>query len=158
AVYDLAAERDTDDFPQHWKRAHDILTTKSHWGVRINDAAPLWLGSMAEPILTARSTPYSPRGPIFLRPFSGSNLLLASVKGGYVIHMLRALMFDRTEGDKDFIAMMHDFTSTFAHHSVSTENFAWMVNKHMKPYMDLEGNKRMDWFFREWVYATELPS
>jgi hypothetical protein len=24
--------------------------------------------------------------------------------------------------------------------------------------MDLDGNKRMDWFFEEWVYGTELPS
>lgn len=23
--------------------------------------------------------------------------------------------------------------------------------------MDLDGNKRMDWFFNQWVYGTELP-
>jgi hypothetical protein len=28
----------------------------------------------------------------------------------------------------------------------------------MTPQMDLEGNHRMDWFFREWVYGTEVPS
>jgi len=53
---------------------------------------------------------------------------------------------------------MHDFASTFAHQSVSTEQFKWMVEKHMKPEMDLEGNRLMDWFFREWVYGAELPS
>jgi hypothetical protein len=24
--------------------------------------------------------------------------------------------------------------------------------------MDLDGNQRMDWFFNEWVYGTEIPS
>ena len=24
--------------------------------------------------------------------------------------------------------------------------------------MDLDGNQRMDWFFNEWVYGTEMPS
>src|SRR5437879_1811142 len=24
--------------------------------------------------------------------------------------------------------------------------------------MDLDGNHRMDWFFNEWVYGTEMPS
>ena len=28
----------------------------------------------------------------------------------------------------------------------------------MKPSLDLERNGRMDWFFREWVYGTEVPS
>ena len=28
----------------------------------------------------------------------------------------------------------------------------------MKPGMDLERNGKMDWFFREWVYGTEMPS
>jgi hypothetical protein len=28
----------------------------------------------------------------------------------------------------------------------------------MTPAMDLDGNKRMDWFFNEWVYGTEVPA
>jgi hypothetical protein len=33
-----------------------------------------------------------------------------------------------------------------------------MVEKHMTPAMNLEGNGKMDWFFNEWVYGTEVPS
>ena len=33
-----------------------------------------------------------------------------------------------------------------------------MVEKHMTPEMDLDGNHRMDWFFNEYVYGTALPS
>jgi hypothetical protein len=28
----------------------------------------------------------------------------------------------------------------------------------MTPEMDLDGNQRLDWFFNEWVYGTEMPS
>jgi hypothetical protein len=33
-----------------------------------------------------------------------------------------------------------------------------MMEKHMTPEMDLEGNHKMDWFFNEYVYGTALPS
>ena len=79
-------------------------------------------------------------------------------KGGFVLHMLRYLMYDRETGDKDFIAMMHDFVATYLNQNASTESFKSVVEKHMKPALDLERNGKMDWFFREWVYGTEVPS
>ena len=54
--------------------------------------------------------------------------------------------------------MMQDYIKTFANQAVSTENFKWLVEKHMTPQMDLDGNHRMDWFFAEWVYGTDVPS
>jgi hypothetical protein len=33
-----------------------------------------------------------------------------------------------------------------------------MVEKHMTPDMDLEGDQTMDWFFNEYVYGTQLPA
>jgi aminopeptidase N len=72
--------------------------------------------------------------------------------------MLRYLMIDRETGDKDFIAMMHDFVATYLNQNASTESFKFVVEKHMKPSMDLEKNGQMDWFFRQWVYGTEAPS
>jgi hypothetical protein len=33
-----------------------------------------------------------------------------------------------------------------------------MVEKHMTREMDLDGNQKMDWFFNEYVYGTQLPS
>jgi len=83
---------------------------------------------------------------------------LVYAKGGYVLHMLRYLMNDRETGDKDFIAMMHDFVKTYLHRNASTESFKSIVEKHMKPSIDLGRNGRMDWFFREWVYGTEVPA
>jgi hypothetical protein len=53
---------------------------------------------------------------------------------------------------------MHDFVRGYLNRDPSTESFQSIVEQHMKPAMDIERNGRMDWFFREWVYGTEIPS
>jgi aminopeptidase N len=54
--------------------------------------------------------------------------------------------------------MMQDYIKQFANQAVSSEQFVAMVEKHMKPMMDLDGNHRMTWFFHEWLYGTDVPS
>ena len=54
--------------------------------------------------------------------------------------------------------MLHDFVGTYLNKNASTEAFQEIVEKHMTPALNLEGNGHMDWFFREWVYGTDLPS
>jgi aminopeptidase N len=79
-------------------------------------------------------------------------------KGGYVLHMLRQMMFDaQKEGDRPFVAMMHDFVEQYKGRNATTEDFQHVVEKHMRPNMDLEGNGKMDWFFQQWVYGTTVP-
>jgi len=79
-------------------------------------------------------------------------------KGAYILHMLRMMFYSPREGDRAFQAMMKDFVQTYFNRDVSTEDFKRMVEKHMTSEMDLDGNHRMDWFFNEWVYGTEMPS
>jgi Carboxypeptidase regulatory-like domain/Peptidase family M1 domain len=80
-------------------------------------------------------------------------------KGAYILHMLRQMMFDqRKDGDKRFMAMMQDFIKSHYNEDVSTEDFKKIVEKHMTKQMDLDENGRMDWFFNEWVYGTDMPS
>ena len=79
-------------------------------------------------------------------------------KGAYILHMVRMMMFDRKTGDKRFIGMMQDFIKTHYNKDVSTEDFKRAVEKHMTPEMDLDENGRLDWFFNQWVYGTDLPS
>lgn len=85
---------------------------------------------------------------------------LAYPKGAFVLHMLRMMMFDNTKGTGDarFIEMMKDFTASHYNKDVSTEDFKQIVEKHMLPSMNLTGNGKMDWFFDEWVYGTDVPS
>jgi hypothetical protein len=52
---------------------------------------------------------------------------------------------------------MHDFLATYRLQAATTEDFKAMVEKHMSPQMDLDGNHKLDWFFNQYVYGTELP-
>jgi len=79
-------------------------------------------------------------------------------KGAYILHMIRMMMFDKQSGDSRFQKMMKDFIQTNFNKDISTEDFKAIVEKHITKEMDIAGNGRMDWFFNEWVYGTEMPS
>jgi len=134
-------EHKPDQYLKYWDRAREAILAKNNFGVRPNDAGPLWMGLRLNTYKT-----------------EGAYNRLVYPKGGYVLHMLRYLMFDRDTGDKDFIALMHDFVKAYLHRNASTESFQAVVEKHMKPSIDLQRHGKMDWFFREWVYGTEVPS
>ncbi len=136
-----ATEKNTDKYLKYWSRQRQNIVEKNQWGNRANDAGPIWMGLRLNTFKT-----------------QGAYNRLVYPKGGYVLHMLRAIMYDRNTGDQRFIEMMHDFVKTYFNANASTEGFKRVVEKHMTPAMDLDGNKRMDWFFNEWVYGTELPS
>lgn len=80
-------------------------------------------------------------------------------KGAFILHMLRMMMYDhKGGGDAKFQEMMKDFLATHSSQDVSTDDFKHSVEKHILPGMDVDRNGKMDWFFDEWVYGTEMPS
>lgn len=79
-------------------------------------------------------------------------------KGAYILHMIRMMMYEQGDGDAKFKVMMKDFVQTHFNKDVSTEDFKRIVEKHITPAMDLDRNGKMDWFFNEYVYGTEMPS
>ncbi len=113
---------------------------KNPFGLRPNDAGPIWLGLLLDTYKTPRAY----------------NDVVYS-KGGFVLHMLRQMMWDPQTQDQEFIALMHEFVSTDFNQAASTEQFLLLANKHMKPTMDLAGDHTLTWFFAEWVYGNELP-
>ena len=88
-------------------------------------------------------------------------------KGAFVLHMLRMMMRESgrpkepggkpTDPDALFIAMMKDFTSTWAGKEPTTADFQKVVERHMTKPMNLGGDGTMNWFFREWYEGTEIP-
>ena len=79
-------------------------------------------------------------------------------KGAYVLHMLRMMMReDGKDPDRAFRGMMTDFATSFAGRSPSTADFQQVAEKHMVPVLDLARNKRLDYFFEQWVYGTDVP-
>lgn len=128
-----------DDYKQFWERQRKEILEKQRFGASPNDAGPLWLGVRLE----------SPKNEL-------GYMYMAYTKGAYVLSMLRSLMWTE-DGDKQFIDMMHDFVASHRDQPASTESFKAVVEKHMLKSMDFDHNGRLDWFFNEWVYGTEIP-
>jgi len=125
-----------------WNDERRMLLERSPQGFRAIDAGPLTMGDRV-----ANS-----------REGFGTYRRLIYPKGAYVLHMIRQMMWDRQTGDQRFKETMHDFLATYNGKAATTQDFQAIVEKHISPEMDLQGNGKMDWFFHEWVYGTALPT
>lgn len=134
-------EKRPDKYLNYWERSRKQIIEKNNWGNAPNEAGPIWMGLRLDTYKT-----------------EGAYRRISYPKGGYVLHMLRYLMQDVKTGDQDFIAMVHDFTAQYALKNASTEDFVSVVDKHMKPQLDLEGNGSSAWFFRQFVFGTSIAS
>lgn len=132
------------DYIDFWERQRVRILEKNNFGVSPNDAGPLWLGQR----LMAPRSPQAYQGVTYS-------------KGAYVLLMLRSLMYDdHVAGDKReqaFVDMMHDYMESYRDAPASTESFKAIAEKHMTKQMDIQQNGRLDWFFNEWVYGTQVP-
>jgi len=128
------------DYIDFWDRLEKRILEKNNFGIAPNDAGPLWLGTRL----------ISPRSESAYQ-----NVTYA--KGAYVLQMLRSIMYTPDDQDKAFIAMMHDFVDSHRDKPASTESFKAIAEKHITKGMDLAGNGKLDWFFDEWVYGTQVP-
>jgi aminopeptidase N len=81
-------------------------------------------------------------------------------KGAYVLHMLRMMM--REEGtpdpDRPFRALMADFVKTWSGKNPSTDDFKAVAERHITRDMNLAGDGKLDYFFNQWVYGTDIPT
>jgi hypothetical protein len=141
AIFLQATRKNSTDFRDFWKQLKTQLTERNQDGFRPIDVGPVTMGIR----LSTPKTGWS----VY------SNLVYP--KGAYILHMIRMMMYSQRNGDDDFRAMMHDFVDTYRLKVATTEDFKAMVEKHMTPAMDLDRNHKMDWFFNEYVYGTDLP-
>lgn len=139
-LYLKLTEQKPDKYLNYWKHAQERIVEKNEFGLRATDVSPVWMGL---------------RGGSHKYP--GAYQITAYRKGGFVLHMLRQMMWDEKTGDKAFIAMMQDFVKTYYNQNAATEDFKGIAEKHMTPKMDLAGNKKLDWFFLQWIYGKEVP-
>jgi hypothetical protein len=111
-------------------------------------------------LLSKNSQGYRPvdAGPVWLNPQineyneKGTNLLVVPYKGGYILDMIRVLMYDASIKNPDgrFLTMLHDFVTSYAGQNASTEDFRKTVEKHMR--------RSMEWFFNQWIYGSDTPN
>jgi hypothetical protein len=111
---------------------------------RLNDVGPIILGLRLN---TSKSL--------------GAYQALIYNKGALVLRMLHFLMsHPSTYDDTAFLAMMKDFVERHRNGTASTEDFRAVANEHFPrtPTAQKFGLRDLNWFFRQWVYSTELPA
>jgi len=142
AMFLQATRSKNNDFRDFWKQQRKLITEKNAQGFRPIDVGPVTMGFR----LATEKT--------------GWNVYqdLVYPKGAYILHMIRMMMWQPSDGDARFREMMHDFVATYRLQVATTEDFKAIVEKHMTAEMDMEGTHTMDWFFREYVYGTDLPT
>jgi hypothetical protein len=131
-----------DTFREFWRGQQKLLTEKNAMGFRPIDVGPVTMGFR----LSSQKAGW----------YIYQNLVYP--KGAYILYMIRGMMWSPQTGDERFKETMRDLIATYRLRAATTEDFKAIVEKHMTPGMDLEGNHRMDWFFDEYVYGTELPA
>jgi hypothetical protein len=111
---------------------------------RLNDIGPIVLGRRLQTLKTL-----------------GAYQALIYSKGALVLRMLQFLLSNPSTGDNaEFLATMKDFTTQYREASASTEDFWKVANLHFArtPIAGKFGLQNLDWFFKEWVYGTGLPT
>jgi GNAT superfamily N-acetyltransferase len=143
AALALQFTRNMDQYTRYWDRRRSDITERRGGTVANHNAGAMTQGWR----LGTKWSPGAPKAMIYY-------------KGAFVLHMLRMLMWEPASDRPDtrFIAMMRDFIDTHAGGAPSTRDFQSVVERHIVPEMNATGDGRMDWFFEQWVYGTEIPS
>jgi hypothetical protein len=142
SLYLTLIEKNPKKFITFWNDERELLLERDKEGFRAIDAGPLTMGYRASNSRTGFDT----------------TRRLIYPKGAYVLHMVRMMMHDNKTGDQLFKETMRDFVKTYSGKAATTEDFKAAIEKHMTAEMDFENNHRMDWFFNEYVYGTQLPT
>ncbi len=111
----------------------DIFENRKYLFSTGQQAGPVWLGARNETTST-----------------EGDYSTIVYEKGAWILHMLRNLALNLNTMNEDiFSSTMKDFYASYVGKEASTEDFRRMVEKHY--------GITMGWFFKEWVYNSEVP-
>jgi hypothetical protein len=76
--------------------------------------------------------------------------LLISKKSAWIFHMLRHIMLDFEEmQERKFRKMLNEVYSIFENKTIST--------KDLKNIIEYYTEENMDWFFKQWIYESDIP-
>lgn len=121
---------------------NDLLTKPSGQQETPDEAGPLTLGQRLR-----------------ASPMPGAYESVIYGKGPWVFHMLRIMLREPNAADPDarFRRLLQSLVEGHRYRALTNEDLQRAVEKVMTPAMDLENNKKMDWFFDQWVYGTGIP-
>ena len=141
SIFLQATRKNDDEFRSFWQEERRLLTEKNAEGFRPIDVGPVTMGYRLQ---NSRSGDSVARDLIY-------------PKGAYILHMLRMMNWNAHDGDQWLKTTLQDFVLTYRQQPATTEDFKAILEKHITPGMDIDGNHRLDWFFNEYVYGTALP-
>ena len=142
SLFLMKTNKDMKPYLDFWAEERKRLLTKNANGIRPVDVGPVVMGTR---VSSSRS---------------GDDVYQSLIypKGAYILHMLQMLYWTPQYKDEPFKVAMHDFLNTYRDKAATTEDFKASMEKNMPPWLNIEGNKRLDWFFNAYVYGTEIPS
>jgi len=140
-VFLMQTQPKMDEYRAFWKEQQKNLLQKNKEGVRPIDAGPLTMGARVSNSKAGEDI-YS---------------MLIYSKGAYVLHMLEMLYWTPQGGEAAFKRSMQQFVADYSGKAATTEDWKASMEKTMPKSLDLRGDGKLDWFFDEYVYGTELP-
>jgi len=141
SLFLLHTNKDLKPYLDFWAEQHKRLVEKNRYGMRPIDVGPVVMGQ--------RVSSSKAGGNVY------QSLIYA--KGAFILHSLDRLFWTAKYKDEPFKQAMHDFVNTYRNRSATTEDFKACMEKNMPPWVDIEHNHKLDWFFNAYVYGTELP-
>jgi len=141
SLYLLYTHPDMNAYREYWSTLRHRILDRNAQGVRPIDAGPLTMGLRLSSEKSGEDV-YSK---------------LVYSKGAYVMHMLEMMYWTPEMKEEPLKKSMKEFVNAYRGRSATTEEFKASLEKTMPPWMDIDKNKKLDWFFNAYVYGTELP-
>jgi aminopeptidase N len=140
-IFLINTQPKADQYRAFWNEQHDNLLKKNVQGMRPVDVGPLTMGARVS------------------NEKSGGNVyeMLIYSKGAYILHMLDQMYWTPQGGETAFKQSMHQFVTQYTGKAATTEDLKTSFEHSMPRSLDLRGDGKLDWFFDEYVYGTELP-
>jgi len=141
SLYLYETNKEEKEYRDFWTLLRKRLLEKNTNGFRPVDVGPVVMGRRADSSKT------------------GEDVYQALIygKGAYILHSLEMLYWSRQDGDKQFKQAMHDFVASYTNRPATTEDFKAVMERNLPPWLDLDGNHRLDWFFNAYVYGAAVP-
>jgi hypothetical protein len=139
-VFLLYTRPNMGDYRDFWKRQQKDLLEKNAEGKRAIDVGALTMGGRVS---------NEKNGDVY-------QLLIYS-KGAYVLHMLEMMEWTPQGQEAAFKNSMQQFVKEYSGNAATTEDWKASMERTMPKSLDLRHDGKLDWFFDEYVYGTELP-
>ena len=140
SLFLAATNKNLNEFHDFWNEQHQNLVQRNKFGKRPIDVGPLTMGDRVSNEKT---------GDVY------QDLIYS--KGAFVMHMLQVMYWTPAQGDAPFKHSMQEFVKEYAGKAATTEDLQRSFERTMPKWLDLYHNGKLDWFFNEYVYGTELP-